>query len=281
MKSICFIGGDLRQRYMYKELEKNGYELSSYGLFEEEKDDILKSMEKADIYVLPIPVSKDGVHINTLLSNKAMSLTDFCNNVSKNTKIFGGMYTKDFYNCMEEKSIQLYDFMGDEGIATFNSIATAEGAILNAMMESPINIHHSRCLVAGYGKCGKTLANKLKGLDAFVTVTARSEDALAQADTFGIDTFSLNQLESRIAHYDFIFNTIPAKVFKAEHIKNVKKTAVVIDIASNPGGVDFLACEKYKICVRHCLSIPGKYAPLTSARILNKAMLNEINKEEL
>ncbi|MBR6696836.1 MAG: dipicolinate synthase subunit DpsA [Lachnospiraceae bacterium] len=274
MNDFCFIGGDLRQKYMLKELRNMGYSVESYGLLEEdETHNVNQLLKNADIYILPIPFSKDNVHINTMISNKTISLADFCNNVSRNTKVFGGMFTNEFRNCMEEKSIQLYDFMGMETVAIQNSIATAEGAIANAMMESPLNIHGSRCLVLGYGRCAKTLANKLKGLDANVYVTARSENALASAGSMGLNTFLLKDMGDKIGRFDFVFNTIPNKILLGEHIRKMKKTAIIIDIASNPGGVDFIACEEYGICARHCLSIPGKYAPMTSAKILNKAML--------
>ena len=60
--------------------------------------------------------------------------------------------------------------MKDESIAVFNAVATAEGAILEAMLHKQTNIHHSRTLVLGYGRCGKVLSEKLKGLSAHVTV---------------------------------------------------------------------------------------------------------------
>ena len=45
-----------------------------------------------------------------------------------------------------------------------NTIATAEGAIAQAILRSPENLRGSICLVIGYGKCGRTLAGYLRNM---------------------------------------------------------------------------------------------------------------------
>jgi len=47
--------------------------------------------------------------------------------------------------------------------------------------------------------------------------------------------------------------------------------AVVVDIASMPGGVDFDYCKEHDIPYRHSLGIPGRLSPRTSGIILADA----------
>ena len=73
--------------------------------------------------------------------------------------------------------------MKDEILTVKNSIATAEGAIAEAIQKSSRNLHGSRCLVLGYGTCGKTLVSYLTGMFCHVTVCARRPGIRAEAET--------------------------------------------------------------------------------------------------
>lgn len=53
-------------------------------------------------------------------------------------------------------------------------------------------------------------------------------------------------------------------------LKNVDLSALIIDIASSPGGVDYDAAQRLGISALHCLGLPGKYAPASSARHLKQ-----------
>ena len=79
-----------------------------------------------------------------------------------------------------------------------------EGAIMEAIKMQPINLHKSRCLVLGYGRCAKVLAAKLKGMDAQVTVCARNKTARSLAKSFGLEVMDFTELKRRICQYDHI-----------------------------------------------------------------------------
>ena len=53
------------------------------------------------------------------------------------------------------------------------------------MKNHPAALHGSGCLILGYGRCAKVLAEKLKGLSAEVTVCCRSEQQRAAAQASG------------------------------------------------------------------------------------------------
>ena len=102
-----------------------------------------------------------------------MMIDELLQHLNSNHIVFGGCFNQDFIKKLVDKNISYHDFMANESVAILNSIATAEGAIMEAIKESPVNIHNAPCLVTGYGKCGKTLAKKLQGLNANVYVAAR------------------------------------------------------------------------------------------------------------
>jgi dipicolinate synthase subunit A len=57
-------------------------------------------------------------------------------------------------------------------------------------------------------------------------------------------------------------------VLPRSYLRLLEPTAVVVDIASGPGGTDFVAAQELGIRAIHALSLPGKVAPQTAADIL-------------
>ena len=161
--------------------------------------------------------------------------------------------------------------MKEETIAVFNAVATAEGAIAQAICGKDTNLHGSRALVLGYGRCGRVLCEKLKGLSAHVTVCTRNPEAQAWARAMGMetmDTLSAKREKEKLPLFEYIFNTVPAVILKEEELRKMNREALIIDIASGAGGVDYEAADKFGIKALQCLGLPGRYAAKTSADCL-------------
>lgn len=268
MKNVLLIGGDLRQRYLAEDIEKTGTNTSVY--FENNKD--LSSLEEkiknSDIIVCPVPFTKDKKNIFSTQCSTDLDIEDFLNYINSKHTVFGGNIPQNIKTNFKEKGVNYVDFMNIEEVSIKNAIATAEGTIAEAIRHSSINIHNSKCLVLGYGRCGKVIAQKLKALDAHVTIADRSEEKLANGFSFGLETADIYNLEGTIDNFDFIFNTVPKLLIKKNIIDLMKKDVVIIDISSAPGGVDFEYCKALGINANLCLGLPGKYSPKTSADIL-------------
>lgn len=261
---IAVIGGDRRTAHMVCFLMKKGYRVICYKVQSLEGDgakadgyaDTLKqAVESADAIVGGIPLEKEGV----------LEINELSRLLRKRHTVFGGIIPESFRTECEERGIVCFDFMREESVACFNAIATAEGAVLEALRNKETNIHGSRTLVLGYGRCGKVLAEKLKGLSAQVTVCCRSQAAMAMAEAFGMETLPVKGIKERIHEFEYIYNTIPAVILREEILKEVRKDALIIDIASRPGGVDYVAARRLHIKTLHCLGLPGKYASMISA----------------
>ncbi|HWT74911.1 MAG TPA: dipicolinate synthase subunit DpsA [Mobilitalea sp.] len=272
--NLGIFGGDLRQVYMAEAFLKMGYRVFTYRIKEPVVHENCIALQTPDelfdqcnVLIGPIPLTKDLVSIasaNTL----DLNTSKFTSCLTKDHMLIGGIIPDPLINLCTTKGIPFFDLMKDEKITILNAIATAEGAIMEAIKDSSINLHGSICLVLGYGRCAKVLAEKLKGLDADVIVAARSEDALAYAEASGLKTIPLNKVKVILPSCQFIFNTIPAMVLDQCCLPYVNTEVTIIDIASAPGGVDYEYAMNHNINAKLCLGLPGKVSPKTSADIL-------------
>lgn len=282
---FALVGGDMRQVYMVNDLINRNYSVIVYELYDSllntscaRAKTLAEAINKSLTIITPIPVTKDGSNINTKFTDRNISIDELCNLLTPSNKLFGGCLTTKMKNHCEEKGIFYDDLMENEEITLFNTIATAEGTIVEAIINSTTNLHGSRCLIIGYGKCANTLAYKLKNMCGSIDIAARSRLALAQAGAASYGTVNLSQLEQVIDHYDYIFNTVPAMILTKSLLSKTKENVTIIDIASNPGGVDYSYAKEINRNAKLCLGLPGKYAPQSSAVFLNNYILLKLGK---
>lgn len=130
----------------------------------------------------------------------------------------------------------------------------------------------------GYGKIGKILSKDLFGMGAQTYAMARKHADLAMIESHGYEPLPFTSLKDRVGDFDIIFNTVPAMVMDNEVLSRVGKDALVIDLASKPGGVDFEAAKEHGVRVIWALSLPGKIAPITSGAIIKDTIMNIISE---
>jgi len=280
---FAVIGGDLRQIKLINLLASKGYQVNMFGFDNKNIDsrvnlfnNIRELISDADIIVGPIPCSRDNKTVYSDYLDSSTMLEDIFKNISEDKIFMAGSITPQIKEIAEQYPFKVIDLLEREELAILNAIPTAEGAILYAMGNSEITIHGSKCLVLGFGKCGKVLAHKLKGLDADLTVEARKAEDLALIKSYGYKALYLQDLEKFIGDYDFIFNTIPALILNRDLLQKIKKSALIIDIASKPGGVDYSAAKELGIQAILAPSLPGKVAPESAALIIYETILNVI-----
>lgn len=285
---FAVIGGDLRQVYMAEDLKSRGFTVLLYGLetlytkaYIEHAKSLAQAIDSSKVILTPIPFTKNGVHILSMDSKPDLTPDTLCSHLKKDHKLYGGCLTDNIKNFCDSHLVYCNDFMEEEEVTLFNTIATAEGTIAEAIVNSSGNLHNSNCLILGYGRCAKTLAEKLKGLCGHIDIAARSTLSLSQAMTSSLGTIALSDLSHRISQYDYIFNTIPAMVLDRSLLEQTKDEVVIVDIASAPGGVDFAAAKELTRNARLSLGLPGKYSPKASAAFLTQYLLSDLNKLKL
>lgn len=273
------IGGDLRQIYLLSELSKTTHALCHYALCQPPKQffptqhfTAMTSLETAAAnsrhIICPIPLSKDSDLLNQSGIKKNIPLKQLLSLLTPGQCFFAGCIPDAFRQEALKKSVLVFDFMKDSELSYFNTIATAEGVICQAITASPMNLHKSRCAVLGYGKCGRILTDDLKRMFCYVTAVSSCKEELAQAALSADDAMDLKEFFTCIGEYHFIFNTIPSVILTKDILVHVNPQTRILDIASAPGGVDYAAAKELNIPAILCPGLPGKYAPLSSAQAI-------------
>ncbi len=275
------LGGDFRYKFLYDMLCNEDHLVYSHNnKYIEDKDNntLDEFLCKIDILIVPIPFTKDNKTLFNI-ENEIISVNTLIEKIiNYNIKmVFGGLIDKKLIEKLDKNNIKTFDFFEDNSIAILNAIPTAEGAIQTAMEQSFKTIFNSNCLVLGYGRCGKILANMLNGIGANVDVTYRKDEDLAYIKAYSLSPIYLYKIKENIKKYDFIFNTIPYEILNKDILKNINKDTIIIDLASAPGGLDYTYARDLNLKAIYCPSLPGRVAPYTAGEILKNKILEKIS----
>ena len=280
MNKLCvsIVGGDLRFVRLAQILCQKDFKVLVFGLCHPDlpKDAIICSsideIKDCPFIIGPIPFSKDGKSVFTPMCNSYVSIEQFFL-AAAHSFVLGSVLKPNVRTLFEKHHINYCDIFDMDEIAILNAIPTAEGAIQYAMQNSEITLHNSKCLVMGFGRCGKLLAHKLHALGANVSVEARSTTDLSFISTYGYRPIPLNELKLYLHEFDFIFNTVPVKLLDASYIDLFNSEVIYIELASIPGGIDINYCKARGIMHLSAPGIPGIVAPKTAADILYQCLL--------
>ena len=184
-----------------------------------------------------------------------------------------------FAGNVEEKS-GVFDYTKNEVFALKNAYLTAEAALSLAISESEKSLINSGVLICGFGRIGRALKRFVEPFSRDITICLRSENPAAIAGCEGARVIGFEELKNR-ADYDFIFNTVPHPVFNEAELKALKDDALLIDLASFPGGIDEHYAKALEINYITARGLPGKYSPKSAGEILAQTVKNIINEEGL
>lgn len=279
------IGGDLRQIYLAKKLQKDKNEVFVCGFenfvgFDKLK---LKSLKISDLIssskyiILPVPASRNKKVINAPFSNSDIVLSEKLFSNLKNKVVFAGIVSS-LIEDVKLSGLYIRDYYQREDFLIPNALLTAEGAVSIALKEYGKSIFSSRCLVVGFGRIGKILAKLLKNMGAKVTVSARSIKDVSLAKISGFETTNVSKISEK-ADFDLIFNTVPAPVLNEDVLGYLISARMIIDLASAPGGTDKLAAEELGIKLISALGIPGKCFPEAAGEIIADVIYKMIEEE--
>lgn len=282
---IAIIGGDSRTAYMAPYLAQKGCRVVCYSTVSisysrsltakiRHAESLRECIDSAPIIVCGIPFSRgENIYCEEKKDDAEISIAEFQRCIHRHQTIFAGVLPEGFKTTCEEREIYCHDFMLDEPMSISNAVSTAEGAILEALLHKSTTLHKSDCLVLGFGRCGKILADRLKGMQACVTVCTKEENELALASALGFQTLRLSKLQQNICRYEYIFNTIPACILDRRCLERTSKDSLIIDIASNRTGADYEAASQLGINLCYCPGLPGKYAGESCALQLSEYVM--------
>lgn len=269
IKRILIIGGDSRTDYVKKALEEDGFLAEKF----DGETPLKTAIEKCDAVVLGIPASRDDKTVDATGLKESILLKDLFRLVGKNRLLLAGKMSDSVKAIADVFSVRWVDYFMRDELEILNAVPTCEGAVQIAMEEMPTTLFGSNVLVTGFGKVGEPLAAMLKALGANVTVCARKTSARAKARTMGLRALDFSYFDEAIKQSDVIFNTVPEKIIKRENLI-FAKNALIIDLASKPGGVDLDEAREANVKVIWALGLPGKVAPVSSGNIIKETICN-------
>lgn len=285
--NIWVVGGDLRQVKLAQLLTDDGHWVQTYAM-ERRPDpntmpgsDTLRGIDHAQCVILPLPVTVDDGVLNAPLSDQKIPVKTVLDALRPGQIVCAGRVSPELASYAQSNNLNLQDYFAREELEIKNAVPTVEGAIQIAMEELPTTLFGARVLVIGFGRLGKLLAHRLKGLGARVTVSARNYADLAWIESYGYWSEHTNQLDGWLGGYQLVINTVPARVLDGARLHDLDAGTLVIDLASKPGGVDLEAAANLGVKVIWALSLPGKVAPVTSGKIIRDTVYHILQEVEL
>ncbi len=263
--AVTVVGGDARQKELAALLAAEGYAVRDA----DEASDASDMPSRAVIF----PVRYEG------LKEKIVALNDIN---KENTSEPGSMifaWSPDAGACEAAKArgYRVFDLAKDEALTVKNALLTAEGALSLFMTARDASVLGSRVLVLGSGRVAKCVCRVFSALGSNVTVAARRREALAWAELFYKGAVPLTQGEPLgrefLSSFDAVLNTVPARVVPVDALS---RGALYIELASPPYGVDIEAAKAVGVDVRLASGLPGKYAPVSAARIIADCVIREL-----
>ncbi len=268
MKKILILGGDRRQKELFSLLTSR--ELDCTSVFEGELLNTSDFIRGFDVIILPVPFSKDGKNLFSENAMLKISLSDIISGLEPGKHVIGGSFSESFLSLAKENGAKTFDLLGERDFALFNAYLTAQGAVRLLLENTEDYVVSKRALVTGFGKVGKATAHFLSSLGLDVYVFARRSEIRTHARALGYKTISETELSQSVHLFDFIFNTVPKRLFEKEDVLHMKNRAVYFELASAPFGADKENFEKAKATFVFGGGLPGRFCSFAAAKEIEK-----------
>ena len=283
---FAVIGGDRRSAELAELLLRDGHRVRSFALEkaalpgEIPRDGCLHScVYGADCVLLPCPAERGGF-LNAPLSAEVLDMAALVEALWPGQLLLGGRLSDRTVTAALRGKLQVADLLRRQELAVWNAALTAEGALGKLIANCPRALWGSRCLVLGWGRIGSLLALRLQALGAEVTAAARGRRDRAMAEALGCRAVDYGALEGLLGDFDFIVNTVPARVMNEGMLCLIRPDALLLELASPPGGFDRSLASNIGLQVLAAPGLPGETAPRSAAMLLQKAVYAAIEEME-
>ncbi len=248
MYRFGIIGDDLRMRYLYESLRKDGFS-ARLGA----QDSAAAVIAESSVVVLPV--------------NKP-DLLRLC----EGKTVLGGFTTPP----LAPRDTRVLNYLENKVYTIKNALATAEGAIFVAMQSTNDILAGKNVAICGFGNIARVLCQKLVALGCNVTVCARKASCRAQAENMGAQACDFAALP--LHSPSIIFNTVPAPVITSSLLCSMSDNTIIIELASAPGGIDLNYANAHGITVVNAQGLPGRYSPRFAGEILKSTVISMLEE---
>lgn len=262
---LVLLGGDLRMHWAARELRRQGRAVITCCVPHEPEQPL---PHRISTLVLPFPAFQ-GERIR---GASTPGVKEILPALQPGSRVFGGLL-EPWAAAFGERGAQCCELYGSEPLTTANAALTAEGAMALAMQHLPIALEGMHCLVIGFGRIGKLLARKLSALGAEVRVSARSASDRAMAEALGYGSEETGHYHHGLSAYELILNTVPHRILTASQLAGVREDCLLVELASQPGGIPRDSCEALGLSYLAAPGLPGSYAPKTAGILYARSIL--------
>lgn len=270
-KTFGLVGGDQRQTELGRLLAADGNTVFTYGPGGDGHRALL-----AETVILPLPLcGGDGV-LNC--PESPMTTAELFDRLRPQQRLLAGQVKPRQRREAAERGLVLEDYFLREEVTVANAAATAEAALQVAMEHLDRTLLGMPCLVLGFGRIGKLLGLRLRGLGAQVTASARKAADLAWARAMGCRALALEELPGSPGDFGAVFNTIPSPVLDRGLLSRLPPECLLVDLASVQG-IDPAAARELGLDHVWARSLPGRMTPRTAAEILRSAVYAILSEE--
>ena len=283
---FAVIGGDRRSAILAALLLADGHRVHSYALeraqlpAEIPRDSSLPAcVYGADAVLLPVPAEKGGL-LNAPLSGETLAMEELIAACWPGQLLCGGKLSEGSVRAAIRGKLHVEDLLRRSDFVTGNAALTAEGAVGLLLRETEHALRGSRVLILGYGRIGKLLAQKLLALGAQVSVAARSAEDRAMAEALGCRALDYPALEAEIGEAACVVNTVPARVLTEAMLCCAAPEALLLELASPPGGFDRVLAQNIGLRCLSAPGLPGKSAPYAAAQLMKEGVYAALREQE-
>lgn len=278
--NFAVVGGDRRQISLCETLRRHGHGAVLAGTEKLPRTAApacapwRETVSHADAVILPFPAESCGGTLNAPFAAEPLKTEEVLVCVRPGTLVFGGKLAPNLVNTAGELGLRVFDYGTREELAIRNAVPSAEGAIQIAMEQLDVTIRDTPCLVIGYGRIGKALSSMLSSLGARVAVSARKPGDLAWIRFCGCEPLETGGLADHVGRFRAVFNTVPAMIMNDALLEKTDPNALIVDLASAPGGVDYEAAGRRGIRAVAALGLPGRVAPESAGIAIAETVLH-------
>lgn len=253
---IMVIGGDERNFYLTKKLILNGYDARWYcaelfGKTETGKK-IRDDISSFDAAVLPLPLTRDGETLNCPFSRDRISLSQLSRLLKGKT-----VFTSD-------DRISGINYFSDKRVIVDNARLTAVGFLAELLAHEKRDIMGKKALVTGFGNVSKCVCKLLSDNGVRAFVAARDPVQRHEARAMGYSSAGFKEAEKIISGFDYIVNTVPAKVFSDTAVAEIPENAFFFELSSGVPKETFESKGAYI----ECRGMPGKHTPKGAGEVI-------------
>lgn len=264
------VGGDMRFAHLAEMLREEGRMAAGFlhdkvggGCY------LLEQLGKCDCIIANWPMKWP-------LTEREISERDIMENIASGSVMLlcGPQFPSE-----KRWDLQYVNLWEDEILLQENAYLTAEGAAAAVISRMSGSLRDVQCLVIGYGRIGRALTEILINLGANVTVATRGNAKFCRIQESGAAAIDLKDLDQALANAQVIFSTPPSMVIGKNLLYKLRSDALIVDLSSPPYGVDVDAAQAMGIKAWREPNLPGRYCPLSAARVLFNAVMRWEEKE--